>query len=369
MKCFLLTIATVTCLILMGACQQNQGYKVTGTVKGAQDGDTVKLIEMRGWDAITLQETVIKNGEFTFTGRQDTADFRYLTRVKDGAFSAGVQFILENGEIHVAMNPDTYTYDIKGTPTNEKWCAFFNEDEALCEKSLELYRALNDTVHPLDSLIAQQKQTEMEAIDKETVAKRLQFSKDNIKNAAGVYCLLSNLKNFDEETVSQLINEVPEIYQTEDVNTIKEAMANKKKTAVGQPFIDFTLKTPEGKELSVSEIVKANKVVMIDFWASWCGPCRAEMPTVKAAYEKYHTKGLEIIGVSLDNGADDWKKAIASMGLKWPQISDLKGWKCEGAEQYGVKSIPATFLIQDGKIIARNLRGEDLENKLKEILK
>ena len=367
MKTF--TIAALTCLVAVSACQQTPGYKVTGNIIGAQDGDTVTLLKFVGWEPDTLDQTVIKNGEFTFTGRQDTADFRYISYIKDGEPKGGSQFILENGNIQINIDLKSFTLDVKGTPTNETWCAFYNEDEKIIGKSMELYRALNDTVHPLDSVTARQKQTEMEALDKKALEGRIQFCKDNIRNVAGVYSLLSYMKDFEEGTVAQLLEQAPAIYYTEDIAFIKEELANKKKTAVGQPLIDFSLNSPDGKSLSIAEIANANKVTLIDFWASWCGPCRAEIPSVKAAYEKYHKKGFEIIGVSLDNSEDAWKKAIESLKLTWPQMSDLKGWECAGAIQYGVRSIPATFLIQNGKIIARDLRGEEIEKKLEEILK
>ena len=109
---------------------------------------------------------------------------------------------------------------------------------------------------------------------------------------------------------------------------------------------------------------------MVDFWASWCGPCRGEMPNVIKAYNEFKDKGFAIVGVSLDSKADAWKKAIKDLGIPWAQMSDLKGWQCAGAALYNVRAIPATVLIdQSGKIIAKDLRGEELIAKLKELLK
>ncbi len=130
-------------------------------------------------------------------------------------------------------------------------------------------------------------------------------------------------------------------------------------------YTDISLPGPQGQVVKVSEYVGKNKLVMIDFWASWCGPCMGEMPYVVKAYEMFHDKGLEIVGVSLDKDKASWLAAIEQTGQKWPQMSDLKGWNCEGAALYGIQSIPANVLINEqGEIVARDLRGDFL---LKEV--
>lgn len=141
-------------------------------------------------------------------------------------------------------------------------------------------------------------------------------------------------------------------------------------TEIGDKYIDIKLSGIYGVPISVSEYVAKNKYTLVDFWASWCPPCRAEMPVIVKAYTDYHGKGLEVVGVSLDKDQDAWLEAIEQLKMPWPQMSDLKGWESEGARLYNVRSIPANVLIdQQGKIIAKNLRGEDLLLKLEELMK
>ena len=136
-------------------------------------------------------------------------------------------------------------------------------------------------------------------------------------------------------------------------------------TGINSKFVDLGLPGPQGQTVWVGDYVGQNKLVLIDFWASWCGPCIRELPNVVKAYERFHDKGLEIVGVSLDKDKASWLAAIEQTGQKWPQMSDLKGWDCEGAALYGIQSIPANVLINEqGEIVARDLRGDFL---LKEV--
>ncbi len=138
-------------------------------------------------------------------------------------------------------------------------------------------------------------------------------------------------------------------------------------TAIGQPAPEINLPTPDGKELALSSL--KGKVVLIDFWASWCGPCRKEMPNVVKAYNKFKGKGFEIFGVSLDQEKERWVEAVAKDGITWPQVSDLMQWKSSVVKSYNIQGIPYTVLLdKDGKILAKNLRGEELEKKLAEVL-
>ena len=141
-----------------------------------------------------------------------------------------------------------------------------------------------------------------------------------------------------------------------------------KQQIVGQPFIDLEEADMDGVSHRLSEYCGKGNYVFIDFWASWCGPCMAEMPNVKANYEKYHPKGFQIVGLSFDQKAEAWKKAVRDKELNWIHLSDLKGWQTVAAETYNINSIPSSLLIDpEGKVIARDLRGPKLGEKLQEI--
>jgi len=158
----------------------------------------------------------------------------------------------------------------------------------------------------------------------------------------------------------------PALQKTAKGKEIEVRLANLDKVAIGNAATDFTQKDINGSAVSLSSY-KGN-YVLLEFWASWCGPCRAENPNLRAAYQKYKDKGFNILAVSLDDDSGKWKKAVEKDNLPWAQISDLKGWNNIAAIQYGVRAIPANFLIDpQGKIVKRDLRGEELNKTLAEL--
>ena len=351
---------------LLAACSGNQGYTVTGTVDGAADGEVVYLQQTQGRQWVKLDSAVIKNGQFTLEGRQDTAKVCYLTYKGQSEEGRGMDFFLENGEIKVQLAEDSKS--ATGTPNNDIYQAIRQQLTELNKQASAIYEAMGDST--LTDEQREAKVKDLDALEAQMAEATTNGISQNITNAVGIYLLKNNYYSMSVEELEPIVAQVPAALTDEGIASIKDKVEKLKATAVGQKFTDFEMQTPDGKAVKLSDYVGKGKVVLVDFWASWCGPCRREMPNLVEAYKKYRNKGFEIVGVSLDRDAEAWKNGIEKLDITWPQMSDLKYWDCEGAKLYAVSSIPHTVLI-DGKgiILARGLHGEELQEQIAEALK
>lgn len=351
---------------LLAACSGNQGYTVTGTVDGAADGEVVYLQQTQGRQWVKLDSAVIKNGQFTLEGRQDTAKVCYLTYKGQSEEGRGMDFFLENGEIKVQLAEDSKS--ATGTPNNDIYQAIRQQLTELSKQVSAIYEAMGDSTLTEEQREAKVK--DLDALEAQMAEATTNGISQNITNAVGIYLLKNNYYSMSVEELEPIVAQIPAALTDEGIASIKDKVEKLKATAVGQKFTDFEMQTPDGKAVKLSDYVGKGKVVLVDFWASWCGPCRREMPNLVEAYKKYRNKGFEIVGVSLDRDAEAWKNGIEKLDITWPQMSDLKYWDCEGAKLYAVSSIPHTVLI-DGKgiILARGLHGEELQEQIAEALK
>ena len=340
------------------ACQQKAGYTINGKVDGIADGDTVYLQDFMNRQLVKLDSAIVKNGTFKFTGNQESPVYRYITYIK-GDKQYVADLFLENGKINVKLGEET---SVGGTVNNDVYQKFSNDFIAAQKEMNDFYKAIQEDTTLSDEQ-RQAKMNELEAKEEKAMDMIYNTIEQNITNAVGIHLLPSYASAFSEEKQQALVEKVP----AEMVND-KAIVYENKKTTDGQKFADFEMKTPEGNNVKLSDFVSKNKYTLVDFWASWCGPCRQEMPNVVEAYKIYKPKGFEIVGVSLDRDEESWKKGIAELNITWPQMSDVKYWDCEAAKLYGVNAIPATVLIdQEGTIVERNLRGEALKKRLAEL--
>lgn len=354
---------------LFAACNSgNKGYTVTGTVEGAADGDTVYLETVKGRQFVKLDSAVIQNGTFTFKGTQDTVANRYISYKAEGKEGMAIDFFLENGKININISSGSND-SATGTPCNDAYQEIRTQLIGLNEQMMTIYNAMSDSTLTDEQREANAK--EMEALQEKMIEATKTGISKNITNPVGIQLLKQNYYYMEVTELDPLMPQIPaEFANDETIVKIKANVEKMKATAVGQKFTDFEMQTPEGKTVKLSDYVGKGKVVLVDFWASWCGPCRREMPNLVEAYAKYKNKNFEIVGVSLDQSADAWKEAIKKLNITWPQMSDLKYWNCEGAQLYAVSSIPHTVLIDgEGTILARGLHGEGLQEKLAEVIK
>ncbi|MEZ4804354.1 MAG: TlpA disulfide reductase family protein [Bacteroidia bacterium] len=343
--------------------------KISYQIKGTLDtfkNHLIVLSQFRASKELILIDSVRTNskGEFTLKGNYPTNFIAYVQYTQNIA----IPLIIENGcDIKVTINPNTngLNYELGGTKVH---------------KSQNMYDFIKSVTRLSSELGALEQQIANEADAKKmqmyqfmfaSKQQELRMSMDTMllyESPLESYFVLFNFTSEYEIPVVKSImqrleaNEKASPYYA-DLKTIYD---NNKLLAEGEVAPDIVLNQPNGKVLKLSDL--KGKVVLIDFWASWCGPCRAEFPNVKRVYSKYKDQGFEIFGVSLDKDSAAWVNSINALGLNWRHVSDLKYWSSAPAKLYKVTGIPFTVLLdKEGRIIAKNLRGEELERKLEEL--
>jgi thiol-disulfide isomerase/thioredoxin len=339
-----------------------QGFKINGTVTGLEDGTWLYLRIAKPEKKIDSAK--LKDGSFTMSGRVDgQADELILYTNR---YTNYVMFWVENEEINMSLKAGEFKKGlIKGSATEDENKHMIAVKEQLTKRQDSLVKALKaDTnADTRKSLQGQLKYTEEQS---------RQFDRDYVRSHPGSIISANLLSiyasTWGRDTTSALYMHMsPEIKETRQGQEVSDYIALNKNIKVGDHFADFEQQDSAGNKVKLSSL--KGKYILIDFWASWCGPCRAENPTLVKTYQAYKNKGFVILGVSLDDNKVNWLSALKQDKLEWANVSDLRGDKNRAALIYGIMGIPDNFLIDDkGIIIARNLRGEKLEEKLKELM-
>jgi peroxiredoxin len=346
-------------------------YTISGKIAGLDSGFVYLFNRQSGSDK--TDSARVQNGIFTFTGRADTPQYFLLGILNpeqhNKEFRLG--FFVQNGQINISGKRDSIDKSlISGSPTEDEYRSFLASRKSLDdeEKGLEnIYDSLQkkDDKPGMDSL---------QKIFKLFGQKEKDFLKSYAKNHPESYVTAMEIyQNFsynpDAKELDSIYNDLSlSIQNSYFGKKIKDVLDIAKKTDIGNEAPVFAQNDASGKSVSLASF--KGKYVLVDFWASWCGPCRAENPNVVKAYQKFHAKGFDILGVSLDEEKDKWIAAVKKDNLDWSQVSDLQGWKNNVAMLYGVQGIPMNFLIdKEGKIIGKGLRGDDLDSKLEALLK
>ncbi|HEX8563327.1 MAG TPA: TlpA disulfide reductase family protein [Flavobacterium sp.] len=373
MKKLFLALALPAILISCNKAGKDE-FVLTGTVKGS-DGKNIILQRQDDSLGIVAVDTVkIENGKFSFTGTILEPSVHSLT-IEDEV--ARPYLIVENGEINIDINKDTVSESkISGTYNNEQLMVFNDIASKIRDKMIALQKSREAEIaqarQTQDTVMFNKLRKEFEVIDKEMQQATLDYVKSHPKAFISAV-LINNMFRAPQPDLKQiqaLYNGLDKsVKDTKAAKEIEKKLREVKRVGVGKPAPQFSAPGPDGKTVSLHQSM--GKLTIIDFWASWCGPCRAANPELVAVYNEFHPKGLNIIGVSLDqpNGADKWKEAIAKDKLAWTQVSNLKFWNDPIAVMYNVKEIPKMFILNEkGLIIAQDLKGEALRKKLKEFL-
>ena len=242
------------------------------------------------------------------------------------------------------------------------------QGEAIIKEYKELMKADPKGEKPTTSIKVVQLSAALDSISDEQLKLVKRIIRENKHNQIPASYIKEAMYELGYEGLKEALDPTAAYYNNPDLEKPKQLLASFEKRRPGTMFHELTMKDMEDREVKLSQWAGKGNYVLVDFWASWCGPCRQEMPNVIQNYERYHAKGFEVVGVSFDQKKDAWVAAVQQIGMRWPQMSDLKGWQCAASDIYGVRSIPASVLLDpQGKIIAIDLRGNALGAKLKEI--
>ncbi|MEI6048047.1 MAG: redoxin domain-containing protein [Bacteroidota bacterium] len=360
-------IVFITITALLTACSSKPKYVVKGKIEGS-DSITFYIQKREAGKVITIDSAVSKKGSFTIKG--GAVDYPQLVQLVAGKTKKRTPFYIENSEITITGKLDSlFNAKITGSKTQDEYQSFVDSNKPLSESYSKTYNEYQAAKQTGNTTRVAEIEKQADSIQKEMTNLQKNFVKNNPASYVSPSILGSLSYEMEAEDIESMINSMSsEVAAIPQMKSLKERVAVMKAVAVGQKAPDFTMSDVDGNPVALSSKT-GSKLLLIDFWAAWCGPCRQENPNVVKVYAEFHKKGFDVFGVSLDQKKEDWVKAIADDKLTWTHVSDLQYWSNAAAKMYAVNAIPANFLLDEtGTIIGRNLRGEELYNKVNEVL-
>ncbi|MBB5634190.1 peroxiredoxin [Pedobacter cryoconitis] len=360
MKASTLILGLISLSFFANAQQKKGGYTINGNILGLKSPYVYLSVNGKSDSA------AVKDGKFSYKGENVTAPSKVTLHNKVVRLGT---FYVENVPVTIKGDLDKpddiiITGGKTQTDNNELSASKKNIDEQL-NKIYEAWGTANKAKDPVALAKADK---EMEPLEEHSKQLTIEFIKTHPASYVSLEKINELTYELDYAAVSGLFQGLSPVIKASGAGKkVETSLAVLKKGSNGQKMIDFTQNNPSGKPVSFSSF--KGKYVLVDFWASWCGPCRGENPNVVKAYNRFSPKGFTVLGVSLDQDGTKWKKAIEDDKLPWDQVSELNGWKNEVAKYYGINGIPSNYLVDpNGIIVARNLRGEQLTKKLEELL-
>ena len=362
-------------ILLLSACSQDgssgsgSGYTLDVTINGLEPDALLLSYPVDG--ELHVDTVSASDGHFVFKGNREEPTQASLRLSSDVMYSDVLQLYIENGHLKITAEPGQLSEaEVTGSPTNT--------DNALLKEQMT---AVNERLGQLMSTYQTMDQSDAEAMD--SLLKAYNIIEEDRKQVVIEFASKHPASYVSGQEVLNMymynpdVSQFDSVYQMLDANLLQsklgkdlaELLESAKRTDIGQVAPEFTATDVDGSPVSLSSL--RGDYLLVDFWASWCGPCRQENPNLVKTYQDFKGKGFNIVGVSLDEQEDKaaWINAIAKDQLEWEQVSELKGWNSDVAKLYGIRAIPMNFLLdREGKIVAKGLRGPELREKLDEFL-